>query len=214
LNEPDSTLALVLKLLATLTSPYARKVRIALAEKKIEYTLVEDSPWVPGNAVSEVNPLGKIPVLVLDDGTRVFDSRVIVEYLDAMSPVSRLIPEPSRQRIAVKRWEALADGICDAAGAIFLERKRPARQQSKEWIERQRAKIDRGIVELAQELDERPWCNGEAYSLADIATGCALGYLDLRFPEIDWRGAHPNLAALADKLAGRPSFADTVPPAV
>ena len=206
--------SLVLKLLATLTSPYARKVRIALAEKKIEYTLVEDSPWVPGNAVSEVNPLGKIPVLVLDDGTRVFDSRVIVEYLDAMSPVSRLIPEPSRQRIAVKRWEALADGICDAAGAIFLERKRPARQQSKEWIERQRAKIDRGIVELAQELSERPWCNGEAYSLADIATGCALGYLDLRFAEIDWRGAHPNLVALAAKLAGRPSFADTAPPAM
>ena len=214
MNVSVFAFSLVLKLLATLTSPYARKVRIALAEKKIEYTLVEDSPWVPGNAVSEVNPLGKIPVLVLDDGTRVFDSRVIVEYLDAMSPVSRLIPEPSRQRIAVKRWEALADGICDAAGAIFLERKRPARQQSKEWIARQRAKIDRGIVELAQELSERPWCNGEAYSLADIATGCALGYLDLRFPEIDWRGAHPNLVALAEKLAGRPSFADTAPPAM
>ena len=204
----------MLKLIATLTSPYARKVRIALAEKKIEYALVEDSPWVPGNAVAEVNPLGKIPVLLLDDGTRVFDSRVIVEYLDAMSPVSRLIPEPSRQRIAVKRWEALADGICDAAAAIFLERKRPERQQSKEWIARQRAKIDRGIVELAQDLGERPWCNGEAYSLADIATGCALGYLDLRFPEIDWRGAHPNLVALAEKLAGRPSFADTTPPPV
>ena len=138
-------LPLVLKLIATLTSPYARKVRIALAEKKIEYALVEDSPWVPGNAVSELNPLGKIPVLVLDDGTRVFDSRVIVEYLDAMSPVSRLIPEPSRQRIAVKRWEALADGICDAAGTIFLERKRPVRQQSKDWIARQRTKIDLGV---------------------------------------------------------------------
>ena len=203
---------LVLKLIATLTSPYARKVRIALAEKKIEYALVEDSPWVAGNAVSELNPLGKIPVLVLDDGTRVFDSRVIVEYLDAMSPVSRLIPEPSRQRIAVKRWEALADGICDAAATIFLERKRPARQQSKDWLARQRAKIDRGVIELARELDERPWCNGEAYSLADIATGCALGYLDLRFAEIDWRGAHPNLVALAEKLAVRPSFSDTVPP--
>jgi len=202
----------VLKLIATLTSPYARKVRIALAEKKIEYALVEHSPWVPGNAVAEVNPLGKIPVLILDDGTRVFDSRVIVEYLDAMSPVSRLIPEPSRQRIAVKRWEALADGVCDAAAAIFLERKRPERQQSKDWIARQRAKIDRGVVELAQDLGERPWCNGEAYSLADIATGCALGYLDLRFPEIDWRGAYPNLVALAEKLGGRPSFADTAPP--
>ena len=202
----------MLKLVATLTSPYARKVRIALAEKKFEYSLVEDSPWVAGNAVADLNPLGKIPVLVLDDGTRLFDSRVIVEYLDTVSPVSRLIPEPSRQRIAVKRWEALADGICEAASAIFLERKRPARQQSKDWIVRQRAKIDRGVVDLAEGLDERAWCNGEAYSLADIATGCALGYLDLRFPEIDWRGAHPNLVALADKLRGRPSFADTVPP--
>lgn len=202
----------MLRLIATLTSPYARKVRIALAEKKIEYTLVEDSPWLPDNAVAAVNPLGKIPVLVLDDGTRLFDSRVIVEYLDSTSPVSRLIPEPARQRIAVKRWEALADGVCDAAGAIFLERKRPPRQQSKEWIARQRAKIDRGVIELAEELGERAWCNGEGYSLADIATGCALGYLDLRFPEIDWRGAHPNLVALAEKLASRPSFADTAPP--
>jgi glutathione S-transferase len=202
----------VLKLIATLTSPYARKVRIALAEKKIEYALVEDSPWIAGNAVADANPLGKIPVLVLDDGTRLFDSRVIVEYLDTVSPVSRLIPEPSRQRIAVKRWEALADGICDAAAAIFLERKRPARQQSKEWILRQRGKIDRAVAEMAAELGERAWCNGEGYSLADIATGCALGYLDLRFPELDWRAARPNLAALADKLANRPSFADTAPP--
>jgi glutathione S-transferase len=213
LETTPSRLALVLKLIATLTSPYARKVRIALAEKKFEYTLIEDSPWVAGNGVAEINPLGKIPVLVLDDGTRLFDSRVIVEYLDTVSPVSRLIPEPSRQRIAVKRWEALADGICDAAAAVFLERKRPLRQQSKDWIVRQRAKIDRSVVEIAQELGERAWCNGEAYSLADIATGCALSYLDLRFPEIDWRGAHPNLVALADKLAARPSFADTVPPA-
>ncbi len=120
-----------MKLLASLTSPYARKVRIALAEKKIEYALVEDSPWDASDAIADFNPLGKIPVLVLDDGTTLFDSRVIVEYLDAVSPVSRLIPEPSRQRIAVKRWEALADGICDAAMLITQERKRAARQQSK-----------------------------------------------------------------------------------
>jgi glutathione S-transferase len=151
-----------MKLIATLTSPYARKVRIALAEKKFEYALVEDSPWTPGNAVAAVNPLGKIPVLVLDDGTALFDSRVIVEYLDTVSPVSRLIPEPSRQRIAVKRLEALADGICDAAAAIVLERRRPAPQQSAEWIERQQRKIDLGVGVLAAEVAERPWCNGEA----------------------------------------------------
>ncbi len=202
----------MLKLIATLTSPYARKVRIALAEKKIEYALVLDSPRTPGNTVARFNPLGKIPVLVMDDGSRLFDSRVIVEYLDTVSPVSRLIPEPSRQRIAVKRWEALADGICDAAAAIRLEKTRPVRQQSKEWIARQQEKVVLGVIELAKDLGDKPWCAGEAYSLADIAVGCALGYLDLRQPEFDWRTEHPGLARLADKLAQRPSFADTIPP--
>jgi glutathione S-transferase len=126
--------------------------------------------------------------------------------------VSRLIPEPNRQRIAVKRWEALSDGICDAAAAIVLEGRRSAKQQSKDWVERQRAKIERGVTELASELGDKAWCNGEAYSLADIATGCALGYLDLRHPGIDWRGPYPNLVRLAEKLGKRPSFADTQPP--
>jgi glutathione S-transferase len=201
----------VLKLLASLTSPYARKVRIALAEKKIEYQLVEESPYAEDSGVADHNPLGKIPVLLLDDGTALYDSRVIVEYLDTVSPVSRLIPEPSRQRILVRRWEALADGICDATAAIALERRRPVSQQSKEWIERQQGKIARGVAELAHELDEKPWCNGEGYTLADIATGCTLGYLDLRFAELDWRDGYPNLARLAEKLLKRPSFADTVP---
>ncbi len=202
-----------MKLIASLTSPYVRKVRIALAEKKIEYTLVETSPWAPDSVVAEWNPLGKVPVLVLDDGTPIYDSRVIVEYLDAVSPVSRLIPEPSRQRIAVKKWEALADGICEAAASIVLESRRPLRQQSKDWLGRQRQKIVLGVAELARELGERPWCGGDGYTLADIAAGCALGYLDLRHPDVDWRNEYPNLARHAEKLAKRPSFAETVPPA-
>jgi glutathione S-transferase len=202
-----------MKLIASYTSPYARKVRIALAEKKIEYDFVEESPWAAQTTVPTYNPLGKVPVLVLDDGTTLFDSRVIVEYLDTVSPVSRLIPEPNRQRIVVKRWEALADGICDAAVAVVLESKRSARQQNKDWIERQLRKIDLGLKELGNELGEKVWCNGEAYSLADIATGCALAYLDLRHAAIDWRAAYPNLVKLAEKLAKRPSFAETVPPA-
>src|SRR5207253_11253603 len=193
-----------MKLLASHTSPYARKVRIAIAEKKIECELVEESPWVPGTSVPNYNPLGKVPVLVLDDGTALYDSRVIVEYLDTVSPVSRLIPEPNRQRIVVKRWEALADGICDAAVAIVLENKRPARQQDEGWVDRQRQKIDLGLKELGDELGERAWCNGEAYSLADIATGCMLAYLDLRHAAIEWRTAYPNLVKLAEKLAKRP----------
>lgn len=202
-----------MKLLASLTSPYARKVRIALAEKKIDYALVEVSPWTAEDKVAAVNPLAKIPVLIVEDGLFVYDSRVIVEYLDSVSPVSRLIPEPTRQRIAVKRWEALADGICDAAATIVLERKRPAARQDQDWIDRQQRKVELGVAELARELGERSWCNGEGYSLADIAVGCALGYLDFRDPAFDWRDRHPNLARFADRLGKRASFADTVPPA-
>ena len=145
----------MLKLIASKTSPYVRKVRIALAEKKIEYQMLEVSPNDPGNPVHEWSPLGKVPVLVLDDGTRLFDSRVIVEYIDTVSPVSRLIPEPNRQRIEVKRWEALADGICDAAQAIVIESRRPAKQQSKDWIERQQQKVGAAVAELSRELEER-----------------------------------------------------------
>ena len=131
-----------MKLIASLTSPYARKVRIVLAEKKIECDLIEESPWSAESSVQRYNPLGKVPVLVLDDGSTLFDSRVIVQYLDTVSPVSRLIPEAGRQRIAVKRWEAIADGICDAASAIVIERRRPAKQQSGEWIDRQSGKVE------------------------------------------------------------------------
>ena len=202
-----------MKLIVSPTSPYARKVRIVLAEKKIECELVYDSPWAVGSIVPAHNPLGKVPVLVLDDGTALYDSRVIVQYLDTVSPVSRLIPEPNRQRIAVRRWEALADGICDAAAAMVVEGRRPARQQSKEWIDRQREKIVRGVNELASELGDKAWCNGEAYTLADIAVGCALAYLELRHPDIDWRSTYPNLVKLAEKLSKRQSFQDSVPPA-
>ena len=201
-----------MKLYSSPTSPYVRKVRIALVEKKIECDLVDASPWVEDSVVPQFNPLGKVPVLVLDDGTALYDSRVIVEYLDTVSPVSRLIPEPNRQRIEVRRWEALADGICDAAVAMVRENLRPAKQQSPEAQARNRDKIVRGLQALATELGEEAWCNGEGYSLADIATGCALAYLDLRHPTIDWRTDYPNLLKLFDKLAKRASFAETAPP--
>ena len=201
----------MLRLIASKTSPYARKVRVALAEKKIECEMLEMSAWEGDNPVHAYNPLGKLPVLVLDDGTNLFDSRVIVEYLDLVSPVSRLIPEPARQRIVVRRWEALADGVCDAAGLVTVEKRRPANLQSDDWIGRQQRKVAAGVDEMARELGDKTWCNGEAYSLADIATGCALGYLDLRFPELGWRTRYDNLSRFFDKLAKRSSFADTQP---
>jgi glutathione S-transferase len=200
-----------MKLIGSLTSPYVRKVRVVMAEKRIDCEFEVQSPWLEGNTIAGLNPLGKIPVLLLDDGTALFDSRVIVEYLDTLTPVSRLIPETNRQRILVRRWEALADGINDAAATIFLERKRPAKQQSADWIKRQQLKVVNGVKAVADELGERNWCHGEGYSLADVAVGCCLAYLDFRFPELEWRGQYPNLARHADKLAKRASFRNTVP---
>ena len=200
-----------MKLIGSLTSPYARKTRVVLAEKKIDYEFVVDSPWTSETQVARYNPLGKIPVLVMDDGSTLFDSRVIVEYLDSVTPNNRLIPQPGRARIEVKRWEALADGVMDAAAAAFLEAKRPEAERSAAWIARQRDKVALGLKEMARELADRPWCQGNAMTLADVACGCALGYLAFRFPDIDWRAEHPNLARLYDKLMQRPSFAETVP---
>ena len=200
-----------MRLIGSLTSPYVRKTRVVLAEKKIDYDFEIDSPWTPENQVGNVNPLGKIPVLVLDDNTVLFDSRVIVEYLDNVAPNNKLMPAPNRERSEVRRWEALADGVCDAAALVFLERKRPTTQQSPEWISRQQAKIINSLAYMSSELGDGNWCMGAHFSLADVASGCALGYLVFRFPEIDWRGKHPNLARLYEKLMLRPAFIETVP---
>lgn len=201
-----------MKLIASLTSPFARKVRVMLAEKNMPFELQVDVPWNADTQVPQYNPLGKIPVLVLDDGSTVFDSRVIVEYLEAEKAWPVLIPLEDKARIAVKRWEALADGVADAAAAIFLERKRADAQQSATWIARQQQKIDLGLRAMSADLKGKTWCVGETFSLADIAVGCTLGYLDLRFPEIVWRAQYPVLRELAEKLAQRESFKATVPP--
>ncbi|WP_432724106.1 glutathione S-transferase [Jeongeupia wiesaeckerbachi] len=203
-----------MKLISSLTSPFGRKVRIVLAEKHIDYQLVEDSPHDPDNQIAAQNPLGKVPVLLLDDGKPLYDSSVIVDYLDQISPVGKLIPADHRQGISVKRWEALADGITDAAILVVMESRRPPAQQSAEWSAKQRAKVDRGLERVAADLAERKWCTGDSFTLADIAVGCMLGYLDMRFPDLQWTTLHPNLAELRARLDARPSFADTRPPAV
>lgn len=200
-----------MKLIASLTSPFARKVRIVAAEKFTEYELVVDVPWNEDTQVPRYNPLGKVPVWVMEDGKTLYDSRVIVEYLDSVSPVNHLLPKEARPRIMVKRWEALADGVAEAAANIFLEKKRPAGQQNPDWIERQLGKVRAGLAAMSAELGGQSYCTGEFFGLADIAVGCALGYLEFRFPELDWRRAHPNLSELYDRLMQRPSFRDTVP---
>jgi glutathione S-transferase len=203
-----------MKLIGSLTSPYVRKVRIVMAEKKLDYQHELEDVW--GNdKILKSNPLGKVPCLVLPGGEAVFDSRVIVEYLDTRSPVSRLIPEASRERIEVRTWEALADGILDAAILARLEQTWPGRtpeQRSQAWTDRQLHKVQASVDAISNGLGDKPWCTGIHLSLADIAVGCALGYLAFRFPQIGWRDAHPNLARLSDKLEARQSFIDTLPP--
>ena len=201
-----------MKLLHSPTSPFARKVRIVAAEKKLELELERADPYSPGSEVSKVNPLGKVPALIMDDGATLFDSRVIVEYLDGLSPVHRLIPETSRARIAVKRWEAIADGMCDAALAARLENNRPDKTDSStQQIERQLGKVAACIEEMARELGEREHCVGNSLSLADISAGCALGYLKFRFSEIVWDVTYPNLARFYKKMMARTSFKATEP---
>ncbi len=200
-----------MKLIGSLTSPYVRKACIVIIEKKIDADFTIDPPFAPNNQITKVNPLGKVPVLVLDDGTSLYDSRVIVEYLDNLNDEPLLIPASGASRFSVKRWEALADGIADASATIFLEQKRSQAQQSPEWIARQQNKIDLGLQAAAADLGDQSWCVGSALTLADIALGCTLGYLSFRFPQNPWRNTSPNLAHLADKLAERQSFQQTVP---
>lgn len=200
-----------MKLIGSNSSPYTRKVRVVLAEKKIEVDFVIDSPWLAESLVPGINPLGKIPVLVLDDETPLFDSRVIVEYIDNVTPNNKLFPAPNRERAEVKRWEALADGLCDAAVAALLESRRPKSQKSNDWIARQHEKITRSLAFMAAELGEKSFCMGTHFSMADVAVGTALGYLSFRFPDIAWQETHANLEKLNAKLLLRPSFADTLP---
>ena len=203
-----------MKLIGSLTSPYVRKVRIVMAEKKLDYQHELEDVWA-SDKILKSNPLGKVPCLVLPGGEAIFDSRVIVEYLDTRSPVSRLIPEGSRERIEVRTWEALADGMVDAAILARLEQNWPGRtaeQRSQAWVDRQLHKVQVSLSAISKGLGDKPWCSGIHLSLADIAVGCALGYITFRFPQIDWRDAHENLAKLADKLDARQSFIDTVPP--
>jgi len=203
-----------MKIIGSLTSPYVRKVRIVFLEKKLEAALELENVWDAKTQIGSLNPLGKVPCLILDDGEAIYDSRVIVEYADTLSPVGKLIPTESRERATVKTWEALADGIMDAGILARLEATwRPAEQQSQAWIERQIGKVEAALSQMSQELGENAWCHGNQMTLADIAVGCALAYLLFRFPKLEWQTKFANLDGLYQKLMQRPSFIETAPPA-
>ncbi len=204
-----------MKLFGSTTSPYVRKVRVVMAEKKLEYQFEPTDVWAPDCDMADTNPLGKVPTLqLLKSGDVIYDSRVIAEYLDTLSPVGKLVPASSRDRLDVKVWEALADGVCDAGALARLEAVwdgRSGAERSQAWINRQLAKVQAGAAEMDRRLSDHPHCCGVHLTLADIAVGCALGWLSFRFPQIDWRSEHPNLAQLQERLEQRPSFAETMP---
>jgi glutathione S-transferase len=203
-----------MKLIGSLTSPYVRKVRIVFLEKKVDLDLELENVWAADTKIALNNPLGKVPCLLLDDGEVIYDSSVIAEYADTLSPVGKLIPTGSRERATVKTWETLADGVQDAGILARLEATlRPPEQQSPTWIERQMGKMNASLAQMSRQLGENAWCLSNQMTLADIAVGCALGYLLFRFPNITWQAQYPNLDALYQKLMQRPSFAETAPPA-
>lgn len=201
-----------MQLIGSLSSPYVRKVRVMLAEKAIACPLVLEDVWAATTRIQQSNPLGKVPCLILDDGQALYDSRVICEYLDSLPPANTLIPISGRERLETLRWQALADGVLDAGVLIRLEHtQREVHERSEKWLARQRGKVDAGLATMARDLHARECCVGARFTLADIAVGCALGWLVFRLPEIEWRAQHPNLARHYAQLMTRSSFAESVP---
>ncbi|PPC94424.1 MAG: glutathione S-transferase [Methylotenera sp.] len=199
-----------MKLLYTVNSPYARKVRIVATEKHIDLVLEEVVLTAPDCPVKQYNPLGKVPVLVLDDGDSLYDSRVIVEYLDNRTPLAHLIPQEHSSKVWVRRWEALADGVCDAVVAIVMEKRKATPDEM--LLNKQLDKVMRGLATLEKDLDTQKWCVNNSFSLADIAVGCLLGYINLRFSGVvDLAKDYPNLQRLNEALLKRQSFIESMP---
>ncbi len=201
----------MLTLISARPSPYARKVRIALAEKAIPFVLQTEVPWDSTTVTPRYNPLEKLPVLILPDGSAVYESHFILEYLEAKFPEPPMLPDDTDGKLAARQVEVLCDGICDAFVLLFMERQRPEEHRSQPWMARQQRKIDGGLAELARIASDRQYVVGNRFGLADIAAGTVTRYLSVRWPDFAWRGRHPNLAELSDRLENRASFRDTVP---
>ena len=199
------------RLISATPSPYARKVRIQLAEKDIPFELVTEVPWDADTQLPEHNPLEKLPVLICEDGETVYESRFVNEWVEMRHPEPAMVPADTDGILAVKRFEILSDGVCDACVLVFWERARPEAARSAEWTARQMRKADGGLREISRLLGERTFCVGDRFSLADVAVGSLLGWLAVRFAELPWRDRHLNLARLQDRLEARPSFKGSVP---
>lgn len=199
------------RLISATPSPYARKVRIQLAEKGIPFELITEVPWNSDTTTPQFNPLEKLPVLILEDGGSVYESRYINEWIEAKHPEPPLVPESVDDRLAVKRFEILGDGICDALVLMFFEKGRAPEKRSPEWNARQSRKVDGGLREIERLVGDGEFTWGGRFTQADISIGSLLKYFDVRWPDFPWRDRHPSLSALSDRLEARPSFAATVP---
>jgi len=198
-----------MKLYASTTSPYARKVRIALIEHGLDYEFIAESPSDPNSHVARLNPLGKVPLLQRDDGEVLFNSPMIVEYIDGLA-AEPLIPVDTGQRWQVQRWHALGDGIVDAVVARMLECRRDEDKQDVAFITKQEHKVAAGLAFASEQLRGSDYLFDGGLTMADIALAVALDYTDLRYPH-NWRDQHPALAQWLDTINQRPSFKDTVP---
>jgi glutathione S-transferase len=199
------------RLISATPSPYARKVRIALLEKGIEFELITEVPWDSTTQTPRHNPLEKLPILLLEDGGSIYESAYILKYLELKHPTLSLLASDIDLRLAARKLEVICDGVCDAVVLLFFERRRPQACQSSEWCARQRRKIEGGVREMGRLIDDRPWAVGSSFGLGDIAVGTALGYLAVRLSDFDWRSLYPNLAVFSDRVEQRPSFAATRP---
>ena len=199
-----------MKLFYSNNSPYARKIRILIDEKKVSVTLEKVVLADKNCTIHEYNPLAKVPTLIAND-ISIFDSPVIAEYVDQKSGMPYLIPSDFDKKILVKRWEAISDGLCDAAVAIMLEKRKPLSQQNADLFEKQMRKIKLSLEWLNREMEGKEYYLDNKFSYADIAAGCTLGYVKLRYPEIDFENEYLNLDRLYKLLMQRPSFETTAP---
>ena len=200
-----------MKLIIAKPSPYARKVRVVLREKNIEFEEIIDVPWNRDTLTKNLNPLGKIPILIEDGGEPLFDSKVIVQYLDNRFPNSLFYPAAPTENISAKLVEAAADGVSDALVLIYLENARQEKLRSSDWIDRQTTKIYQGVKYLSEYLGTKQFFVGGHFTIADVSTFSCLEYVDLRFPKFNWKIEYPNLKNYWDIHKTRQSYLETQP---
>ena len=198
-----------LNFIVSLTSPYVRKIRILLAEKKLPYEWILDDVWGQNPHVAAHNPLAQVPCLLIDKNDAVIDSRVIAEYLELLVPMH--LPSEPMQRIEALKWAALTDGLMDAAAKHRVEQLRPEALQWPDWLARQKGKLRAGLSVIETRLSTHPWLANDTYSVADIGLMCALNFIDFRQPDEAWRTDCPHIAQWEARLANQPAFAQTLP---